>query len=57
MISKAFNAGALGAKIIGSGGGGSIMVIAKKDFEHSVINSLQDSGCAQVSKVKILKDM
>ncbi len=56
MISKAFNAGALGAKIIGSGGGGSIMVIAKKDFEHSVIKSLQDSGCSQVSKVKILKD-
>lgn len=54
MISKAFDAGALGAKIIGSGGGGSIMVIAKKGFEESVIKSLMSSGSCQVSNVKIL---
>ena len=56
MISKAFGAGALGATIIGSGGGGSIMVIAKKGFEELVIKSLLDSGSSQVSNVKILND-
>ncbi len=56
MISKAFDAGALGAKIIGSGGGGSIMVIAKRGYEESVIKSLFDSGSFQVSNVKILND-
>ena len=56
MISKAFDAGAMGAKIIGSGGGGSIMVIAKRGYEESVIKSLFDSGSFQVSNVKILND-
>jgi len=56
MISTAFDAGALGAKIIGSGGGGSIMVIAKRGYEESVIKSLFDSGSFQVSNVKILND-
>ena len=56
MILQSIKAGALGAKVIGSGGGGSILVIPEKSKEKNVIESLFNSGSVQVDKVKILKN-
>ena len=56
MILQSIKAGALGAKVIGSGGGGSILVIPEKSKEKNVIESLFNSGSVQVDKIKILKN-
>ena len=39
MINAALNTGALGAKIVGSGGGGSITVLAPKNREEHIIKA------------------
>lgn len=57
MIDAALEAGAYGAKIVGSGGGGSICAIAPKDKEGAVIKAIQKvSGepayAVQVTSVK-----
>ena len=42
MINAALNAGAYGAKIVGSGGGGSICAIAPKEKEQAVVNAIKE---------------
>lgn len=44
MVDSALNAGAYGVKIVGSGGGGSIIAIAPKDKEQDVIDAIKREG-------------
>ena len=44
MINAALKAGAYGAKIVGSGGGGSIVVIANPENETNVIAAILNAG-------------
>jgi galactokinase len=53
MIEKALNAGAYGAKIVGSGGGGSIVAIAPKGKENEIISALKKVGAKTAYKVKV----
>ncbi|KGL60492.1 MULTISPECIES: mevalonate kinase [unclassified Polaribacter] len=66
MIDAALNAGALGAKIVGSGGGGSIAVISPKNKEAQIIKAILNAGAkdaycvavakgANVSEINLLK--
>lgn len=48
MIDAALNAGALGAKIVGSGGGGSIAVISPKNKEIAIKKALFNAGAKDV---------
>lgn len=48
MIEAALNAGALGAKIVGSGGGGSIAVISPKNKEIAMKKALFNAGAKDV---------
>ncbi len=51
MIEATNNAGALGSKIVGSGGGGCIVALADKENEASVINSLIEAGAVEAFSV------
>lgn len=53
MIDAAINAGAYGAKIVGSGGGGSIAVIAPPHKEAAVITALKNCGAKEAAKVNV----
>jgi len=53
MITGAIQAGALGAKIVGSGRGGSIVVLAPKGKEETVIKALMDAGAKDAYKVNV----
>lgn len=44
MIDSALKAGAYGAKIVGSGGGGSIVAIAPKEKQQKVVNAIVKAG-------------
>ncbi len=44
MVDNAIKAGAYGVKIVGSGGGGSIVAIAPKDKEQGVIDAIKHEG-------------
>ena len=55
MISAALKAGAYGAKIVGSGGGGSICAIAPKGREEEVIEAIKNAGALDAYQVKISK--
>ncbi|WP_108866600.1 galactokinase family protein [Aquimarina aquimarini] len=46
MVAKAIEAGAYGVKIVGSGGGGSIVALAPKNKEQAVIEAIQKEGKA-----------
>ena len=46
MIDGAIKAGAYGAKIVGSGGGGSICALASKEKQQAVINAISTAGKA-----------
>lgn len=46
MVASAIKAGAYGVKIVGSGGGGSIIAIAPKDKEQDVIDAIKREGKA-----------
>lgn len=46
MVAGAITAGAYGVKIVGSGGGGSIVAIAPKDKEQEVIDAIKRKGKA-----------
>lgn len=48
MIDAALNAGALGAKIVGSGGGGSIAVLASKEKEEKIKKAILEAGAKSV---------
>jgi len=48
MIDAALKAGALGAKIVGSGGGGSIAVLSPKNKEKKITNAILKAGAKEV---------
>ena len=52
MIDTAIEKGAFGAKIVGSGGGGSIVILAPKDRENEIILALKNVGANNAYKVK-----
>ncbi|WP_438711337.1 GHMP family kinase ATP-binding protein [Aquimarina muelleri] len=53
MVANALKAGAYGVKIVGSGGGGSIVAIAPKNKEQTVINAIRKGGAKDVYIVKV----
>ncbi len=53
MIDAAIAAGAYGAKIVGSGGGGSIVVIAEPGKEKPIIEALLASGAKEAYSVSV----
>jgi len=53
MIDGALNAGAFGAKIVGSGGGGSIVVLAPKGKEQKVIECIKNAGARDAYQVTV----
>ena len=53
MIIAALDAGAFGAKIVGSGGGGSIVAIAPADKKQSIIKQLLESGAKSAYEVSV----
>lgn len=53
MINAALRAGAYGAKIVGSGGGGSIVVIADPQIEDSVIEAILSAGAQEAYAVNV----
>lgn len=55
MIDAALHAGAYGAKIVGSGGGGCICAIAPLEKQQAVIEAIQNSGAKDAYHVHISK--
>lgn len=53
MINAALNAGAYGAKIVGSGGGGSIVVMAEPGNEAPIVKALLDAGAIEAYAVTV----
>ena len=53
MIEGALNAGAYGAKIVGSGGGGSIVVLAPPGKETQVIEAIKKAGAIAAYEVSV----
>lgn len=53
MINSALSAGAYGAKIVGSGGGGSIVALAPLDKKDMVINALLENGAKAAYEVSV----
>ena len=53
MIDAAINAGALGAKIVGSGGGGSIAVLSPKNKEVQIIKAILSAGAKDAYAVSV----
>ncbi|CAA9199998.1 mevalonate kinase [Flavobacterium collinsii] len=53
MINAALRAGAYGAKIVGSGGGGSIVVIANPEKEDLVIEAILKAGALEAYAVSV----
>ena len=54
MIDGALSAGAYGAKIVGSGGGGSIAALTSKENEEKVIKAILEAGAKSAYKVSIV---
>jgi galactokinase len=55
MIDAALNAGAYGAKIVGSGGGGSIVVLAPSNRKKEIIDAILESGAKSAYEVSVTK--
>ncbi|WP_445748416.1 mevalonate kinase family protein [Polaribacter sp.] len=55
MIDAALKAGALGAKIVGSGGGGSIVVLSKKETEQQILDAILATGAKDAYAVSVDK--
>ena len=53
MMNAALEAGALGAKIIGSGGGGCMVAITNDDSKEEIINAFLTSGAVDAYEVKL----
>lgn len=53
MINAALRAGAYGAKIVGSGGGGSIVVIADPEKEDLIIDAILKAGALEAYSVSV----
>lgn len=56
MITAALDAGAYGAKIVGSGGGGSICAITSKENKQKVINQINTAGAKDAYWVQITSE-
>jgi galactokinase len=50
MIDIAIENGAYGAKIIGSGGGGSVLILSNKNRQENIINKLISEGINEIVK-------
>lgn len=55
MIDAALEAGAYGAKIVGSGGGGSICALAPEGKENQIIKAIKQAGARDAYQVQIAK--
>jgi len=55
MIDAAMNVGAFGAKIVGSGGGGTIMVLSPPDKKQLIIQKLLQCGAKSAYEVSVTK--
>lgn len=55
MIDAALYAGAYGAKIVGSGGGGCICAIAPIEKQQDVINAIQNAGAKDAYTIQLSK--
>ena len=55
MISAALDAGAYGAKIVGSGGGGSIVALAPPENKNAVIEAIKKAGAVDAYEVLVEK--
>jgi len=55
MINAALNAGAFGAKIVGSGGGGSIAALSPKNKEQQIIEAVLNVGAKDAYAVSVDK--
>jgi galactokinase len=55
MIDGALSNGAVGAKIVGSGGGGSIVALTSAENEAKVIKGILEAGAKSAYKVDIVK--
>lgn len=53
MITAANNAGAYGAKIVGSGKGGSIVALAPKNKERAIISAIVKAGAVNAYEVSV----
>ena len=53
MIDLAIENGAYGAKIIGSGGGGSILILSNEKNENRIINAMYNIGAKEVVKANV----
>ena len=53
MIDSALKNGAYGAKIIGSGGGGSILILSNEKDQNKLINAMYSSGAKEVVKANV----
>jgi len=53
MIDAALEAGAYGAKIVGSGGGGSIVAISEPGNEEPVIKAIKAAGAKEAYSVSV----
>lgn len=53
MVDAALKAGALGAKIVGSGRGGSIVVLARPAEQQKVIDAIKSAGAKDAYSVKV----
>ena len=53
MIDLAFENGAYGAKIIGSGGGGSILILSNEKDENRIIGAMYNIGAKEVVKANV----
>ena len=52
MIENSLNAGAIGAKIIGSGGGGCIVAISEPGNEEKIIYEIKKAGAVDAFLIK-----
>jgi galactokinase len=55
MISAALDAGAYGAKIVGSGGGGSIVTLAPPENKSAIIEAIKKAGAVDAYEVSVEK--
>ena len=53
MIDSALKNGAYGAKIIGSGGGGSILILSNEKDQNKLINAMYSAGAKEVVKANL----
>jgi len=55
MINAALEAGAYGAKIVGSGGGGSIIALVPGDKKEAIIKAIRENGAIDAYEVSVVQ--